>query len=140
MQVDDDDVRQLLSRFLERRGHSVESRPGALGLPSRVGDWWRGAEAPDAIVLDMMMPAMSGDAALKLLARNERSRAIPVVLYSAVERSEGERIAAEYSATLSSLFTPWEQTRQGFGGRCSASGRRAASIRRRSSLIFLIFL
>ncbi len=93
---DDEDVRQLVSRFLEGRGFNVETRPGALGLPSRVGDWWRGAEAPDAIVLDIMMPAMSGDAALKLLARNERSRAIPVVLYSAVERPEGERVAKEH--------------------------------------------
>src|SRR5690606_10301989 len=84
---DDSDVRQMVGRFLERRGHTVEVRPGALGLPSRVGDWWRGAPAPDAIVLDMMMPAMSGDAALKLLARNKTSRKIPVVLYSAVERS-----------------------------------------------------
>lgn len=90
---DDEDVRQLVGRFLERRGHSVEARAGALGLPSRVGDWWRGAPAPDAIVLDMMMPAMSGDAALKLLARNETSRAIPVVLYSAVANEEGERVA-----------------------------------------------
>lgn len=89
---DDSDVRQMVGRFLERRGHSVEARPGALGLPSRVGDWWRGAPAPDAIVLDMMMPTMSGDAALKLLARNKTSRKIPVVLYSAMDPSEGERV------------------------------------------------
>lgn len=93
---DDGDVRQMVSRFLERRGHIVEVRPGALGLPSRVGDWWRGAPTPDVIVLDMMMPSMSGDAALKLLARNKTSRAIPVVLYSAVERSEGERVAVTH--------------------------------------------
>lgn len=93
---DDSDVRQMVGRFLERRGHSVEARPGALGLPGRVGDWWRGATPPDAIVLDMMMPAMSGDAALKLLARNKTSRKIPVVLYSAVEASEGERIAGTH--------------------------------------------
>lgn len=90
---DDDDLRQMVGRFLEKRGHSVESRSGALGLPSRVGDWWRGAPAPDAIVLDIMMPTMSGDAALKLLARNHTSRSIPVVLYSAVANAEGERVA-----------------------------------------------
>lgn len=90
---DDDDVRQLVGRFLERRGHVVESRPCALGIPSRVGDWWRGETAPDAIVLDMMMPAMNGDEVLKLLARNPTSREIPVVLYSAVDRVEGEKTA-----------------------------------------------
>lgn len=90
---DDEDVRQLVGRFLERRGHVVEARAGALGIPSRVGDWWRGGAAPDAIVLDMMMPAMSGDEALKLLARNPKSREIPVVLYSAIDRAEGEKTA-----------------------------------------------
>lgn len=90
---DDQDVREMLRRFLERRGHEVEARQGAAGLPSRVADWWRGAPAPDAIVLDMMMPTMSGDTALKLLARNLTSRAIPVVLYSAVANEEGERVA-----------------------------------------------
>ncbi len=80
---DDPDILALLKRYLEGRGHTLEVRSGALGLPGRVGSWWRGASPPDAIVLDLMMPTLSGDGALKLLARNSVSRLIPVVLYSA---------------------------------------------------------
>jgi len=91
---DDNDVRQLITRFLEGRGHSVEAAAMALGLPSRVSSWWRGDRAPDLIVLDVMMPKMSGEDALKLLARNSASRTIPVILYSAIDPSEGEALAA----------------------------------------------
>jgi CheY-like chemotaxis protein len=87
---DDDDVRKMVSRFFEGRGHTVLALGGALGLPSRVSQWWRGGKPPDAIVLDINMPKMSGDDALKLLARNPTSREVPVVLYSALEAADGE--------------------------------------------------
>jgi CheY-like chemotaxis protein len=90
---DDDDVRQLITRFLEGRGHEVESQSFALGLPSRVASWWRGDTSPDAIVLDIMMPKMSGEEALKLLTRNRTSRKIPVVLYSAIDPADGNALA-----------------------------------------------
>ena len=91
---DDNDVRQLITRFLEGRGHVVESTAMALGLPHRVSGWWRGESPPDVIVLDIMMPKMSGEDALKLLERNKASRTIPVILYSAIDPAEGEALAA----------------------------------------------
>lgn len=93
---DDKDIRQMVSRFLERRGHRVDTTSLALGLPNRVADWWRGGEAPDAIILDVMMPKMSGEDALKLLVRNPTSREIPVVLYSAIDPADGEKLATHH--------------------------------------------
>lgn len=95
--IDDDaDILALLRRFFEGRGYVVETRSGALGLPSRVASWWRGDAPPDAIIVDLMMPTLSGDGALKLLARNSTSRRIPVVLYSAGEAKVCEEAAKSH--------------------------------------------
>jgi CheY-like chemotaxis protein len=89
---DDETIRDMVTRFLEGRGHEVDTHPLAIGLPGRVADWWRGKPAPDAIILDITMPEMSGDTALKLLARNPTSREVPVVLYSAINPIDGEAL------------------------------------------------
>jgi len=53
------------------------------------------AEVPDLILMDIMMPVMSGLEALKLIRENPTATTIPVILLSA--KSEYEDIRTGYS-------------------------------------------
>jgi DNA-binding response OmpR family regulator len=53
---------------------------------------------PDLILLDVMMPHMSGDKKLRRLREREKSRNIPVVLISSKGESELSTIAAAAGA------------------------------------------
>jgi adenylate cyclase len=71
--------RDLLSRRLQRQGHTVlqaEDGTIALGLVEK--------EAPDLVLLDLMMPGISGYDFLTLLKRDPRSQEIPVIMISAL--------------------------------------------------------
>ncbi len=71
--------RDLLSRRLQRQGHTVlqaEDGARALALVEK--------EAPDLVLLDLMMPGISGYDVLALLKRDPRFRDIPVIMISAL--------------------------------------------------------
>jgi DNA-binding response OmpR family regulator len=75
---DDSDILRLLERRLSRRGYAVVTATdgvAALDAVRRTG--------PDAVVLDRVMPAMSGEEVCAALKGDERTAAIPVVLLSA---------------------------------------------------------
>lgn len=75
---DDPDIRELLGEFLTGQGFVVHlARDGrhALQLLAKI-------EAPDVILLDYLMPGMSGSAFLDRKRRNSRIRCIPVVVLS----------------------------------------------------------
>ena len=77
--VDDDaDFVRLLARRLEP-AVLVEVRETAIGLSARLMT----GPPPAIILVDCMMPALSGPAVLDLLARQPRLREIPVILMSA---------------------------------------------------------
>jgi CheY-like chemotaxis protein len=82
--VDDDaDTRELLSEFLGVHGFEVHvARDGrhALQVLAHVG-------TPDLILLDYLMPVMSGSQFLARKRRNPRLRPVPVVLLSAWTRA-----------------------------------------------------
>ncbi len=81
---DDPDILRLLERRLSRRGYEVVSAAdGSAAL-----DAVRRTE-PDAVVLDRLMPGLSGEAVCAALKADERTAAIPVVLLSA-QASEQE--------------------------------------------------
>ncbi|MGH9810662.1 MAG: response regulator, partial [Terriglobia bacterium] len=71
--------RDLLSRRLQRQGHTVlqaENGATALALVEK--------EALDLVLLDLMMPGISGYDVLASLKSNPRFREIPVVMISAL--------------------------------------------------------
>jgi adenylate cyclase len=71
--------RDLLSRRLQRQGHTVlqaENGAGALRLVEE--------EALDLVLLDLMMPGMSGYDVLARLKGDPRHRDIPVIMISAL--------------------------------------------------------
>jgi DNA-binding response OmpR family regulator len=75
---DDPDILRLLERRLSRRGYTVVTAADGRAALEAV----RGMR-PHAVVLDRVMPAMSGEEVCAALKRDERTASIPVVLLSA---------------------------------------------------------
>jgi len=75
---DDDDVREILRLQLEAAGFSTrvaENGADALAQVTR--------QRPAVVLLDMMMPVMSGAEFLEAIRRDERLRDLPVVVITA---------------------------------------------------------
>ncbi len=92
--VDDNEVSRLTcSRYLERQGYLVvEAEDGqqALEQLARV--------RPDLVVLDVMMPGLSGYEVLEAIRRDNPPEALPVVMATAREKSEDMVKAFELGA------------------------------------------
>lgn len=82
--VDDDAMnRDMLSRRLEKKGYTVltaESGPRALEMV--------GTNRVDAVLLDVMMPGMSGIETLRRLRQSHSVSELPVIMVTAKDRSE----------------------------------------------------
>ena len=103
--VDDDDaIREVAQASLELvAGWEVEvASSGLEALDLAV------ARPPDAILLDVMMPAMDGPATFAMLQADGRTRNVPVVLFTAkvqpAERRRWERLGV--AGVLAKPFDP----------------------------------
>ena len=77
--VDDEpDIRLLLHLQLQASGHLVEEAEGGEEAVSKVG-----AEAFDAVLLDLRMPDVDGWEVLERIGGAERLAALPVIIVSA---------------------------------------------------------
>lgn len=75
---DESDIRLLCRINLPRSGMAVRSAgSGSEGLEAAI------EEAPDAVVLDLMMPQMDGFEVLRRLKEHERTREVPVLVLTA---------------------------------------------------------
>jgi class 3 adenylate cyclase len=72
--------RDLLSRRLAREGYQVATAEGAAAAFARIAH-----EAFDLVLLDLMMPEISGFEALCRLKSEESTRHIPVIMISALD-------------------------------------------------------
>lgn len=82
---DDDDIRELIAGMLRREGYEVlEAEHGAHAL--EILD--RQSVPPCLMLLDLMMPVMTGPELLKVLSDNDRLTSLPVVVVSAGGRPE----------------------------------------------------
>jgi CheY-like chemotaxis protein len=82
--IDDEPaIADVLRMLLEFRGHEVlVANDGSRGYATAQ------RQAPDVIVLDLMMPVMDGFATLDALRSDERTVDIPVVVLSALSSTE----------------------------------------------------
>jgi DNA-binding response OmpR family regulator len=103
--VVDDDAgnRDLLARRLEHEGYAVQTAVHGEDALTRLA-----TEGVDLILLDVMMPGMSGYQVLEVLKRERQWRDIPVIMISALDEIESvvrciERGAEDY---LSKPFDP----------------------------------
>jgi DNA-binding response OmpR family regulator len=84
---DDRDIAELVRRYLEKSGFSVElvasGREGLIAL---------GQRPPDLLILDLMLPHVSGSEICRAARAAERTAAIPIIMLTA-RAEEAERIA-----------------------------------------------
>ena len=100
--VDDSpDVRLALSMVLEDAGHvAIEAEDG-----DQVSDLAL-SEAPELILLDVMMPRLNGIDALKSLKADTRTAHVPVIMVTAKARPEDIEVARSYGA-IDYIIKPW---------------------------------
>jgi len=106
---DEPHIRKLVSFTLGNRGHEIlQAEDGGQALDMAK------LEQPDLILLDVMMPVMTGYDVLDRLKADETTAGIPVIMLSAKSQStevqEGlNRGAAQY---ICKPFTPKDLVRQ----------------------------
>lgn len=100
---DDDDIRHLIGMKLRRAGHGVEFAVDGSGALESARH-----TRPDLIVLDVMMPGMSGLDVANELARDLDLQHIPVLFLTALASSRdlSEALGAGVAAYVRKPFSP----------------------------------
>lgn len=84
---DERDLAELLSRNLQREGYMCRSvADGAAAMVEAQRD------APDLIILDRMLPGMSGDDVIMQLKRERRTTNIPIIMLTAKAEEADELV------------------------------------------------
>jgi DNA-binding response OmpR family regulator len=105
--IDDDHaLMERTAAYLKAKGFLVTTSENVFSVASTIG-----SEKPDAIVLDVRMPALGGDKVASVLTRMCN---IPIVFYSAIDDEDGEALAAEHEQASfvskgSGLRSLWER-------------------------------
>ena len=90
--IDDDPVLlAMVSDYLTEAGFSVSTADCGIYSNNII----YGNNPPDLIVLDVIMPLMSGVKKAKLLKQREKSSHIPIILISSKEEQELKELAEE---------------------------------------------
>jgi len=89
----DDDIKHLLTAkdILEDMGYEVRIHHFAFGATNAVRE-----AKPDLVLLDMNMPALSGERLSKLLLSNGKTKEIPIVFYSSNDEDSLRKAVVEY--------------------------------------------
>lgn len=90
---DDRDIRDVLVELFENSHTVEEARDGCEAL-----DRLRNDPVPDLILLDLMMPHVTGFEVLEEMQQSERLRRVPVIVLSANENFERARQAGAIDA------------------------------------------
>lgn len=92
--IDDDEIaRELLVSTLEGAGHQVFELPSAIGATRVIY-----AEGVDAVVVDVMLPDISGDKLARVLRQNAKGPCLAIVLVSSQSTEELQILAASVKA------------------------------------------
>ncbi len=91
---DERDLAELLAFNLEKEGWQT-----IIALDGRTGFERVTTELPDMVILDLMLPEMSGIEVCKLLRKQERTAAIPIIMVTAkgeeIDRVVGFEVGAD---------------------------------------------
>ena len=100
--VDDDlDARLIFRHYLTVKGcHVYTARDGSIGVELAK------RKRPDLIVMDLAMPRLNGWAATAELKRSPVTRAIPIIIVSAVPTSPSDARAAGCDGLLAKPCLP----------------------------------
>jgi CheY-like chemotaxis protein len=102
--VDDDaTIVRLMSQLLSEEGY--DTTPAL--QPLRVYDAVK-REAPDVILLDLMMPYLDGWDELRLLSLDPQTRDIPVIFVTAKRGAFDELTSEERAAFFDFMYKPFE--------------------------------
>jgi CheY-like chemotaxis protein len=93
--VDDDpDIRALANQALSQDGHIVTEASSGQEALTLIH-----AQAPDLLVLDLMMPVQDGLEVLRILRSRPETAALPVVVLTAMDDEVNTRAGFEFGAT-----------------------------------------
>ena len=102
--VDDEPtIRELIADALREFGYQIETAPNGAEALEIMHRW-----LPDAIVLDLMMPRLNGDAFAELVRLNPAFAAVPVLLVTA---AYGAQESAARIGARACLTKPFELDR-----------------------------
>jgi CheY-like chemotaxis protein len=74
---DDEMLKEITTVILEQKGYKVTTMESSAQLLETVQNL-----QPDLILMDLMVPPIGGEAAVKLLKENSRTNAIPILVFS----------------------------------------------------------
>ncbi len=98
---DEAEVRRVINTILASGGYEViESSDGEAAYDAAVQD------KPDLILLDIMMPFMNGFEVLEKLKSNPATKAIPVIIVTALDGAQDENRGTQAGA-LDYITKPW---------------------------------
>lgn len=90
---DDPDYREILTKLLENEGFEVFVAPTGFEIVNEIV-----RKQPDLILLDLMLPELSGEKVIDLFKTKEVIKDIPVIIISAKDKSEIKKAAKEIKA------------------------------------------
>ncbi len=101
---DDEDIRSIVAEILRDEGYEVDEAENGLEAMRQLTER---EEEPCLVLLDMMMPEMSGNEVLAALSRHHRLAAMPVVVLSAhaMAHAEGARRVLRKPLSRDALLT-----------------------------------
>lgn len=100
---DDEEIRTLVRMIFESKGMMVEEAATGEEALEKLR---KGEIKPDLILLDVMMPGLSGWEVLKELKGDEELRSIPVVMLSALEPSVEDMMKPEFDELVDYVLKP----------------------------------
>ncbi|MDA8101002.1 MAG: response regulator [Nitrospiraceae bacterium] len=74
---DNEEVLQVTRALLENEGYDVVTHQYGFGATAAIR-----ANEPDVVLLDINMPALSGEALFPIIRSNSHTRSVPVLFYS----------------------------------------------------------
>lgn len=98
---DELDIQTLVKITLEKSGYQVSTASNGVEALKKAE-----SELPDLILLDVVMPGKGGWEVCKILKSQEKTKQIPIIIFTVLSRSFGEKYE-EYSKPNDYLQKPF---------------------------------